>query len=260
MKTTNNKNLKEKVAIVTGAARGIGKAIAVRLAKEGAHVIISDILEKEAEETTVELQKYNSKCLYIKTDVSKKNEVQKMIRSVAKTFGRIDILVNNAGISGRSTIEGLSEDLLDRIIAINAKGPFFCIQAAYPYMKKQKYGKIINIVSCAVKIGGSIAKEAKPDGSFITSRTVPAYVIAKGGLIALTKWVSKDGGKYGIFCNAVAPGYISTPMTINYQYNFKELPIARMGKPEDVAGAVIFFASDESNYITGHILDVDGGL
>jgi len=229
MNMTNNKKLKEKVAIVTGAARGIGKSIALRLAKEGALVIISDILEKDSEKTALELQKYNSKCLYIKTDVSKKNDVQNMVKSVAKKFGKIDILVNNAGVSGRSTIEALSEEWLDRVLSINAKGPFFCIQAVYPYMKKQKYGKIINIVSSAVKIGGSIAKETRPDGSTTISRTVPAYVIAKGGLIAL-------------------------------KYNFEDLPIARMGTPEDVANAVMFFASDDSGYTTGHVLDVDGGL
>jgi len=260
MNMTNNKKLEGKVAIVTGGARGIGKSIALRLVKEGAHIIISDVLEKESKETILELQQYNSRCLYVQTDVSKKIEVQNMIHSVVKKFSRIDILVNNAGVSGRSKIEELSEEWLDRVLSINAKGPFFCIQAVYPYMKKQNYGKIINIVSSAVKIGGSIAKEKKPDGSTVISRTVPAYVIAKGGLIALTKWVAQDGGKYGILCNAVSPGYIGTPLTVNYTYNFQDLPIARMGTPEDIANAVLFFASDDSNYTTGHVLYVDGGL
>ncbi len=260
MNMTKNNKLKEKIAIVTGAARGIGKSIAIGLAKEGANVIITDILEKEAKETIIELQKNNSKCMFIKTDVSKRIEVREMMRNVANAFGRIDILVNNAGISGRSTIEDLSEEWLDRVISVDVKGPFFCIQAVYPYMKEQRYGKIVNIVSSAVKMGGTVAIEKKLDGSSIISRTVPAYVIAKGGLIALTKWVSKDGGKYGILCNAISPGYISSPLTINYQYDFKELPIARMGEPEDIANAAIFLASDESSYITGHILDVDGGI
>jgi 3-oxoacyl-[acyl-carrier protein] reductase len=248
--------LKGKVAIVTGGARGIGKACAIALAKEGAHVVVADILPTE--EVTAEIESHSRQTMGIKTDVSKKEDVLNMVARVIEKFGKIDILVNNAGTCQRVPLEELSEELWDRDVNTIMKGTFLCTQAIYPYMKERGFGKIINIASISGKIGGAVSKKGD-DPESRRGRSGPGYAAAKGGVIAFTKWVAKDAGCCGIYVNAIAPGGIDTEMTKGYAYPIDDLPISRMGKAEDVAQVVLFLASDASNYITGQVINVDGG-
>jgi len=248
--------LKDKIAVVTGGARGIGQACAVALAREGAHICVTDIIPME--ETVDKIKFLDRQAIGIKTDVSRKGDVLNMVAQVIEKFGRIDILVNNAGTCQRVPLEELTEEQWDRDVNTIMKGTFFCTQAVYPHMKKQGGGKIVNIASISGKIGGAVSKK----GTGVESkrgRSGPGYAAAKGGVIAFTKWVAKDAGCYGIYVNAVAPGGTETEMTKGYNYPVEDLPIARMGQPEDVAQMVVFLASDESNYTTGQAINVDGG-
>ncbi len=248
--------MRDKIAIVTGGARGIGQACAIALAKEGAHVCVTDIIPME--ETIHAIKSFDRQAVGIKTDVSQKGDVLNMVAQVIEKFGKIDILVNNAGTCQRVPLEELTEEQWDRDVDTIMKGTFFCTQAVYPHMKKNGSGKIVNIASISGKIGGAVSKK----GAGVESkrgRSGPGYAAAKGGVIAFTKWVAKDAGCYGIYVNAVAPGGIETEMTKGYNYPVEDLPISRMGKPEDVARAVVFLASDASDYITGQAINVDGG-
>ena len=248
--------MKDKIAVVTGGARGIGQACAVALAREGAHICVTDIIPME--ETVDKIKFLDRQAIGIKTDVSRKGDVLNMVAQVIEKFGRIDILVNNAGTCQRVPLEELTEEQWDRDVNTIMKGTFFCTQAVYPHMKKQGGGKIVNIASISGKIGGAVSKK----GTGVESkrgRSGPGYAAAKGGVIAFTKWVAKDAGCYGIYVNAVAPGGTETEMTKGYNYPVEDLPIARMGQPEDVAQMVVFLASDESNYTTGQAINVDGG-
>ncbi len=248
--------LKGKIAIVTGGARGIGQACAVALAREGAHVCVTDVIPTD--ETVGKVKSLGRQALGIKTDVSRKADVANMVARVVETFGRIDILVNNAGTCWRVPLEELTEEQWDRDVNTIMKGTFLCTQAVYPHMQKQKGGKIVNIASISGKIGGAVSKAGTGvEGK--RGRSGPAYAAAKGGVIAFTKWVAKDAGCYGIYVNAVAPGGTETEMTKGYDYPVDDLPIARMGQPEDVARMVVFLASDDSNYTTGQAINVDGG-
>lgn len=248
--------LRDKTAIVTGGARGIGKACAIALAKDGAHVAVVDVILME--EVLTEIKSLGRQTIGIKTDVSKKEEVNHMVARVIEKFGKVDILVNNAGTCQRVPLEELTEELWDKDVNTIMKGTFLCTQAVYPYMKEKGYGKIINVASISGKIGGAVSK--KGDGlESKRGRSGPAYAAAKGGVIAFTKWVAKDAGCYGIYVNAVAPGAIDTEMTKGYTYPVQDFPISRMGTPEDVAQVVLFLASDASNYLTGHTINVDGG-
>ena len=248
--------MRDKIAIVTGGARGIGQACAIALAKEGAHVCVTDIIPMD--ETINEIRSLDRKALGIKTDVSQKGDVLNMVAQVIEKFGKIDILVNNAGTCQRVPLEELTEEQWDRDVNTIMKGTFFCTQAVYPHMKTKGCGKIVNIASISGKIGGAVSKkEAGVEGK--RGRSGPAYAAAKGGVIAFTKWVAKDAGCYGIYVNAIAPGGIETEMSKGFVYPIEDLPISRMGKPEDVAQMVVFLASDASNYTTGQAINVDGG-
>ena len=248
--------MKDKIAIVTGGARGIGQACAIALAKEGAHVCVTDIIPME--ETVGKIKSLNRQALGIKTDVSQKGDVLNMVAQVIEKFGKIDILVNNAGTCQRVPLEELTEEQWDRDVNTIMKGTFFCTQAVFPHMKAKGCGKIVNIASISGKIGGAVSKKgAGVEGK--RGRSGPAYAAAKGGVIAFTKWVAKDAGCYGIYVNAIAPGGIETDMSRGFIYPIEDLPISRMGKPEDVAQMVVFLASDASNYTTGQAINVDGG-
>ena len=248
--------LKDKIAIVTGGARGIGQACAIALAKEGAHVCVTDIIPME--ETVGKIKSLNRQALGIKTDVSQKGDVLNMVAQVIEKFGKIDILVNNAGTCQRVPLEELTEEQWDRDVNTIMKGTFFCTQAVFPHMKAKGCGKIVNIASISGKIGGAVSKKgAGVEGK--RGRSGPAYAAAKGGVIAFTKWVAKDAGCYGIYVNAIAPGGIETDMSRGFIYPIEDLPISRMGKPEDVAQMGVFLASDASNYTTGQAINVDGG-
>lgn len=248
--------LKDRVAIVTGGARGIGKACAMALAREGADICITDIIPME--ETVAEIKALGREAIGIKTDVSSKQSVLSMVAEAVKKFGRIDILVNNAGTCQRVPLEELTEEQWDRDVNTIMKGTFLCTQAVYPHMKAKGYGKIVNIASISGKIGGAVSKKGTGvEGK--RGRSGPGYAAAKGGVIAFTKWVAKDAGCYGIYVNSIAPGGIETDMSKGFVYPVEDLPISRMGQPDDIAKAVVFLASDASDYITGQSINVDGG-
>ncbi len=242
--------LDNKNAIVTGSARGIGKAIAVKLAEEGANVVIVDVNYEAACETSEEIKKMGRKSLAMKVDVTKYEEVVEMIEKTKNELGSVDILVNNAGITKDNLILKMTPEDFDLVIDINLKGVFNGIKAVFPVMMKQKSGKIINIAS-VIGLMGNVGQAN--------------YAASKGGVIALTKTAAKELAQRGVCVNAVAPGYIQTPMTDKLPDNVKEeilklVPMRKMGQPEDVAKVVLFLASPDSDYITGQTITVDGGM
>lgn len=242
--------LKDRVAIITGSARGIGKAIALTFLREGAKVAIIDLDKERLEILKKEIKKENKEAMTIFCDITKSSEANEMVSQVQICFGRIDILVNNAGIIRRGTIETVTEEDWDRVIAVNLKGTFNCCKAVVEIMKQQGYGKIVNISSIAGKMGD------------ITS--APGYGPSKAGVDALTKTLARQLARYGINANAVSPHAIETEMSAQWSEERRKeiiasIPLGRLGKPEDVAEAVLFLASDEASFITGEILDVNGG-
>jgi len=243
-------NLQDKVAIITGAGRGIGKAIAVTLAREGAKIIINDVDLQSAEEVVKEIINTGQKALAFRVDVSDSKEVKQMIDSVIREFGRIDILVNNAAIIRRGTIEELSEEDWDKVIDVNLKGTFNCMKAVVGIMKKQRYGKIVNISSIAGKIGDLAS--------------APCYGASKAGMTCLGKSLARELATYNINVNVVAPHAIETDMSKEWPEEKRKniisgIPLGRMGQPEDIAEAVAFLVSDKAKFITGEVLDVNGG-
>ena len=242
--------LKDRVAIVTGGARGIGKAIALGFLREGAKVAIVDSDKERLEMLKKEIGKESKEVSVIPCDITKSSDVKEMVDQVRKGFSRIDILVNNAGIIRRGTIETVTEEDWDRVIEVNLKGTFNCCKAVAGIMKQQGYGKIINVSSIAGKMGD------------ITS--APGYGPSKAGVDALTKTLARQLAPYGINVNGVAPHAIETEMSAQWSEERRKeiiasIPLGRLGKPEDVATAVLFLASDEASFITGEILDVNGG-
>jgi len=242
--------LVNKVAIVTGAGRGIGKAIAIALAREGANIITIDVDIQTAEEVTKEIKSLDRQALAIRVDVSDSKEVNRMVQLVLKKFKRVDILVNNAAIIKRGSIEDLKEDDWDRVIDVNLKGAFNCMKAVVGIMKKQRYGKIVNISSIAGKIGDLAS--------------APCYGASKAGMTCLAKSLARELASYNINVNVVAPHAIKTDMSKEWSEEKRksiiaDIPLGRLGEPEDVAEAVAFLVSDKAKFITGEVLDVNGG-
>jgi 3-oxoacyl-[acyl-carrier protein] reductase len=243
-------NFKDRVAIVTGGARGIGKAVAFAFIREGAKLALVDVDKRTLEAAKNEIQKNKENVIAVPCDITKSVEVWAMVNQVQKAFGRMDILVNNAGIIRRGTLETVTEEDWDRVIEVNLKGTFNCCKAAVEIMKKQKYGKIVNVSSIAGKLGD------------ITS--APGYGPSKAGIDALTKTLARQLAPYGINVNGVSPHAIETEMSAQWSEErrreiISSIPLGRLGKPEDVAAAVLFLASEEASFITGEILDVNGG-
>lgn len=241
---------KDQVAIITGAARGIGRSITLALVGEGTKVVPVDIDREALQNLRAEVEKRGGQALPVACDISNSSEVNEMVNLVQKTFGRIDILVNNAGIIRRGTIETVTEEDWDRVIAINLKGTFNCCKAVVEPMKRQGGGKIVNVSSISAKMGD------------ITS--APGYGPSKAGGDALMKTLARQLAPYGIRANAVAPHAIETEMSAQWSEERRReiiaaIPLGRLGKPEDVAEAVLFLASDAASFITGEILDVNGG-
>lgn len=236
--------------MITGAARGIGKTIALTFIREGAKVVLIDVDKGILETAKNEIKKNREKVIAIPCDITKSVEVKAMVDQVYKAFGRIDILVNNAGIIRRGTIETVTEEDWDRVIEVNLKGTFNCCKAVVELMKQQGFGKIVNVSSIAGKIGD------------ITS--APGYASSKAGMDALTKTLAMQLAPYGVNVNAVSPHAIETEMSAQWSEERRKeiiasIPLGRLGKPEDIAEAVLFLASDEASFITGEILDVNGG-
>src|SRR5512139_116712 len=242
--------LKGKVALVTGAAQGIGKAVALLLARNGADILVSDINLEKAEETAREVEGLGQRALVVKTNVAEANDVEKMVQTALERFGRIDILVNNAGITRDKLLLRMSDEDWDAVLGVNLKGTFLCTRAVIRPMAKQKSGKIVSIASVVGAMGN--AGQAN-------------YGASKAGVIGFTKTVAREYAVRGINVNAIAPGYIETPMTEALPDKAKEelkrlIPMDRLGKPEDVAEAVLFLVSEASTYITGQVLHVNGGI
>ena len=253
----NVRKLNGQVAIITGAARGIGAACAYTLASYGANIVIVDLLSGDGIINKIKADFPNAKTMSLQVDIRKRSEVQSVIHETVSRWGRIDILVNNAGTCGRKGLDDMTDEDWARDIDTNLGGTFLFTQMAiYPHMVNQGYGKIVNISSISGIIGGVSSNAEGSD----KGRSGPAYAASKGAVIAFTKWVAKEVGKYGICCNSVAPGSVVTEMTQNLNYPLDNQPIKRMGKPEDIAEAVAYLVSPASNYVTGQVVKVCGGL
>ncbi|RPI99538.1 MAG: SDR family oxidoreductase [Deltaproteobacteria bacterium] len=242
--------LKDRVTIVTGGARGIGKAIGSVFIREGAKVCLVDVDKGRLEAARNEIRKGGQEILAFDCDITKSPEVKALVNQIQKALGQIDILVNNAGIIRRGTIETVTEEDWDRVIEVNLKGTFNCCKAVAGIMKQQGYGKIINVSSIAGKTGD------------ITS--APGYASSKAGMDALTKTLARQLAPHGINVNGVSPHAIETEMSAQWPEERRKeiiasIPLGRLGKPEDVAEAALFLASEEASFITGEILDVNGG-
>jgi 3-oxoacyl-[acyl-carrier protein] reductase len=242
-------NLSDKVALVTGSGRGIGKAIALKLSEAGANVVINDINDS-AESMAEQIRGTGKNSIACIANVSSAAEVNTMIDKIVDTYGRIDILINNAGITRDQLLLRMTDEDWDRVLDINLKSVFLCTRSAIKYMLKQRYGKIISISSVVGLIGN--AGQAN-------------YAAAKAGILGFTRSIAREVAPRGITVNAIAPGFIDTEMTQRLTDEQKKelmtrIPLGYLGLPEDIANAVVFLASEAARYITGQVLSVDGGM
>ncbi len=250
--------LQGKVAIITGAGSGLGRGIALLFAREGSRVVIAELGEESGREACRQIERDGGSCLFLQTDITAASDVEKMAAETLRVFGRIDVLVNNAGINpSRTPVHETSEKDWDRTLAVNLKGAFLCSKAVLPAMMKQRCGSIINIASIVGAMGCS---DRAP------------YAASKGGLIGLGRSMAVDYASYGIRVNTLNPGFVETELTRIYFDKMRaqdpekldrlinQHPMGRLGKPEDVACAALFLASDESSWITGVDMGVDGGF
>ncbi len=244
--------LEGKKAIITGASRGIGRAVALMFAKQGADILVNDlVVDDAAKQTVAEIEKLGRKAIAVAANVADYKSAQDMVHECVKRLGGVDILVNNAGISRPSMLLKMKEEDWDLVMDVNLKAAFNTTQAAGAYMKEQKYGKIINVISTA--------------GIFGTVGQIN-YAAAKAGIIGFTKSASRELGRYGVNVNVVCPGITKTEMTGKLQSDEKlrkiyegRIQLGRFAEPEEIAPAFLFLASDDASYITGQILGVDGG-
>ena len=244
--------LTDKIALVTGSSRGVGRAVALGFAKEGAKVVVNYTSnETAAKEVVDEIQSLGSEAIAVKADVAQKTEVEGLVGAAVETFGKIDVLVNNAGFTRPALMIKMTEDQWDQVVDIHLKGAFLCSQAAGLRMKEQNSGKIINVMSVAGLVGtvGQIN-----------------YSAAKGGILSMTKSIARELARYNVCCNVISLGIVATDMTekIRTDEKLKEIYmnrilLKRFAEPDDISPAFAFLASDESNYITGQLLCVDGG-
>ena len=242
--------LKDKVALVTGGARGIGQAIALTFAREGADIVVADVNLEIAQKTCLEIEGLGRKALALEMDVTNYEKVEEGINKILDKMGKVDILVNNAGITKDNLLLRMSQADWDAVINVNLKGTFNCIKAVSRPMIKQRSGRIISIAS----IIGLIGNPGQAN-----------YAASKAGIIALTKTVAKELASRNINANAVAPGFIQTEMTAKLPEDIKKkmleaIPLAKLGTPQDVANTCLFLASEESSYITGQVITIDGGM
>ena len=241
---------KDKTALVTGGAQGIGKAICLRLAKEGADIAVVDINLESAQATAKEIESLGRKSVALKVNVSNFAETEKMVEDAVASLGGLHILVNNAGITRDRLLLRMTEEEWDAVINVNLKSAFNCTKAAVKVMSKNRYGRIVNIASIVGLMGN--AGQAN-------------YSASKAGMIGLTKTVAREFASRNITSNAVAPGFIDTAMTQAMPEAARaalvsQIPLSRLGTPDDVADGVVFLASDAASYITGHVLSINGGM
>jgi len=244
-------DLSDRVAIVTGSGRGIGRAIALKLAEVGATIVINDIGDASPVDSLAEeIKAMNRESLAILGDVSLSSDVDRMVEAAIATYGKVDILVNNAGITRDQLVLRMSDEDWEKVMNVNLKSVFFCTRAVLRHMVKQRWGRIVNIASIVGIVGN--AGQAN-------------YASAKAGIIGFTRTTAKEVASRGITANAIAPGFIDTSMTQQLQEDWKRelqrrIPLGYLGTPRDVAEAVAFLASEEARYITGQVLGVDGGM
>jgi 3-oxoacyl-[acyl-carrier protein] reductase len=241
--------LKDKKAIVTGAGQGIGRSIALKMAQEGADVVIAEWNPETGNQTRKEVEAVGRKALFMKVDVASRIEVQNMVAEILRAWGRIDILVNNAGFDRGATLLKVKEEDWDAVLGVHLKGTMNCIQAVAPHMIEKQYGKIVNMSSIYGKSGGVAAI---------------SYSTAKAGIIGLTKSVARELGGYLINVNVVLPGLILTPTIAKMAEKYRDMiiertPLGRIGQPEEIANVVAFLASDEASFVTGAAIEVSGG-
>lgn len=242
--------LKGKVAVITGASRGLGRATAEAYARAGARVVIASRVAARGEETARLIRDEGGDAAYFQVDVSERGQVQHMVDEVVSSYGTVDILVNNAGITADAFIDQMTHEQWNDVIATNLTGAFNCIKAVLPTMTRNAYGRIINTSSISGAVG---------------AKTQANYAATKAGIIGLTLSLAKELGRRGITVNAVAPGLVETDMTATIPERVKaqllgKISVGRFGTPKEVACAYVFLASDEASYCTGTILDVNGGL
>jgi len=243
-------SLSGRVALVTGASQGIGRTCALRLAKDGATIVAAARNQEKLNELVTEITAAGGKAAAFPLDVADEDQVKSTVKAVIAQFGKIDILVNNAGITRDQLVMRMKRADWDAVLQTNLTSAYLCIQAVIPSMLKQRWGRIINITS----VFGQMGQAGQAN-----------YSASKAGLIGLTMAIAREVGSRNITCNAVAPGFIETAMTAVLSDEFKQvavkqIPLGRVGSPEDVASAVAFLASDHASYITGHVLNVNGGM
>jgi 3-oxoacyl-[acyl-carrier protein] reductase len=243
-------NITGKVALVTGAGSGIGRCIVTLLAERGANVVVNDVSAESAEKTVQAITRMGRKAIASNANVAKPEEVAEMFEAARAELGGVDILVNNAGITRDNFLLKMTEQEWDLVLDVNLKGVFHCCKFGAAFMAEQNYGKIVNITSASAQMGniGQVN-----------------YAASKGGVISMTKTLAKELARFNITVNAVAPGFIDTPMTESVpdkvrDYLIKQIPLGRAGSPEDIANAVAFLASDQAAYITGQVLSCNGGM
>lgn len=243
-------SLQGKIAIVTGAAQGIGRAIAETLAEAGADIVVADLDPSRSKDTVAAIEKLGRKALNVKVNVADSNDTKAMAEQVVKEWGKIDILVNNAGITRDGLLLRMKDEDWNLVLQVNLNGTFNCTKAVLQPMTKQRYGRIVNIASIVGAMGN--AGQAN-------------YAASKAAVIGFSKTVAREYASRNVTVNAVAPGFIDTAMTQNLSADVKEtlqkqIPLGRLGTPADIANAVRFLVSEEAAYITGHVLHVNGGM
>ena len=239
--------LEGKVALVTGGGRGLGEAICRTLAREGAHIAVGDINLADATRVSDAINQMGGKAVAIKADVSSEKEVKAMVAKTIEAFGTIDMLINNAGICYQGSVAEMSEETWDKVLDVNLKGPFLCSREVMPTFKQKRSGKIVNLGSLAGQVGGLVVGAN--------------YSVSKAGVICFTKSLAKELAPFGVNVNCIAPGVIDTEMTQPFprEEMVKSIPLGKLGEPQDIADAVLFLVSQESKYITGQTISVNGG-